>query len=118
MRPFILVLLLAADPCPACHSEGTQSRAPASAIAVEPIADPRLAKAIQHAISRDPVLRSEPIHVSVTHGEVSLAGSVPDVAAKWRASKVAATFKGAELHSRATSPSAPRRYLTTRSPGP
>lgn len=74
---------------PACARERT------SAPARVPVSDARLAAAIQRAIQRDAVLGAQPVQVSVLNGKVSLAGSVPTLADRWRASRVAGTFKGA-----------------------
>jgi len=60
-----------------------------------PVPDAKLASAIEGAMGRDPVLGPSSIHVSVTHGEVTLAGNVPTLAARWRAGRLVEAFKGA-----------------------
>jgi osmotically-inducible protein OsmY len=60
-----------------------------------PISDDMLKSAIDAALARDPVLRSLPIHAIVASGAVTLAGTVPTLAAKWRAAQLAGDLKGA-----------------------
>ena len=60
-----------------------------------PIPDTRLTSAIVESFEREPALRTQHVHVSVTHGAVMLGGTVPTLAAKWRAAKLVDDFKGA-----------------------
>jgi osmotically-inducible protein OsmY len=54
-----------------------------------------LTSAVEASFARDPALRSQPPHVTVARGVVTLAGTVPTLAAKWRAAQLAGDFKGA-----------------------
>ncbi|HEY4014180.1 MAG TPA: BON domain-containing protein [Polyangiaceae bacterium] len=92
MHRWLPVLLVAAIAALGC--DRAPARPPAVAV-VEPVADERLAAAIEQAFERDAVLASQPIRVSVTHGRVQLSGSVADLRAKQRAEHSVATFKGA-----------------------
>ena len=58
------------------------------------IPDARIAKAIDESFARDPALASRGLHVSVSSGEVTLDGTVPSLAEKWRAARLVGTFKG------------------------
>jgi hypothetical protein len=59
-----------------------------------PITDARLATAIIDAMALDPVLRSQSVHPSVADGAVTLTGTVRTLAAKRRATRLVADFKG------------------------
>jgi len=59
-----------------------------------PIPDAQLAGAISESLASDPVLRAQPVHVSVADGAVTLTGTVRTLAAKWRSDRFVAGFKG------------------------
>lgn len=60
-----------------------------------PIADDMLESAIEGALARDPLVRTQTVRVAVASGAVTLSGTVSTLAAKWRAAQVADDFKGA-----------------------
>jgi osmotically-inducible protein OsmY len=88
---------------PAASTVSNQATAPAPSASAEddnanaPIPDTKLASAIEESLAREPMLHSQPIHASVTKGELMLDGTVRTLAAKWRAAKFAETFKGIAL---------------------
>jgi osmotically-inducible protein OsmY len=57
--------------------------------------DSRLAAAIRASFARDPALRSQSVKVQVADGAVTLDGSVPTLAARWRAVQLVQAFRGA-----------------------
>ena len=91
---------------PACKGERGSADAPgtappsmpASAASAQdvpaPIPDAQILSGITEALARDPVLRSQPVHVSVAEGAVTLTGTVRTLAARWRATRLVADFKG------------------------
>jgi osmotically-inducible protein OsmY len=78
----------------ASSAPSTSTNARQAQVADAPIADAQLASAITEAIARDPVLRSLPLHPSAADGAVTLTGTVRTLAAKWRATRLVASFKG------------------------
>lgn len=66
-----------------------------TASATTTIPDAKLAGAIDESFALDPVLSSSGVHASVANGSVTLSGTVPTLGAKWRAARLADTFKGA-----------------------
>jgi osmotically-inducible protein OsmY len=60
-----------------------------------PISDDMLKNAVEASFSRDPALRPQLLHVTAASGVVTLGGTVPTLAAKWRAVQLAGDFKGA-----------------------
>jgi osmotically-inducible protein OsmY len=59
-----------------------------------PIADAQLASALTESLAFDPVLRAQPLHVTVADGAATLTGTVRTLAGKWRATRLVAEFKG------------------------
>jgi osmotically-inducible protein OsmY len=84
-----------AGPAPTSSGAPSAASPPPPAPLTAPIADAKLASALEEAFALDPVLHAAALRASVANGAVTIAGSVPTLAAKWRAARLAATFKGA-----------------------
>jgi osmotically-inducible protein OsmY len=59
------------------------------------IPDAQVESAIDELLTRDPVLKAQPIHVTVSGGAVTLTGTVRTLAQKWRAARLASGLRGA-----------------------
>jgi hypothetical protein len=111
MHRSLSLSLAAALAClPACKGEhgpgstgtSTTASAPATSATVTgdpldmspPIADAQLASALTESLAFDPVLRAQPLHVTVADRAVTLTGTVRTLAGKWRATRLVAELKG------------------------
>ncbi len=88
---------------------GASASAAATTYADASIPDEKLRSALEEAMARDAVLQGLPIHVTVGNGNVVLFGSVPTLAAKWRATRLVGNFKGALTLTDGIQVSAPAR---------